>query len=210
MKRKHWLYNPYDEYDKYFILNINDDSMPYTPFHLGFAWPVWLTKKRKLNFMCLSFGAMIPDLELIFLMLLGHDSTSARGPLHSLLGALTVDIIIVLVLAYFFVPPIGRWFKRNTKNKWHIFAGVDVTKAPVNPMWALASAGIGTVSHVILDVFTHHYNPLFWPFSRNNISWLLLGDRVESGLIFTIPLAIIFLTTLVLFWTKKERRVQEI
>lgn len=156
--------------------------------------------------MCLSFGAMIPDVELIFLMLLGVDSAAARGPLHSLLGALTIDILIVFIVAYFFVPPIGRWFKRNTQNKWHIFAGVDVTKAPTDPVWALASAGIGTVSHVIIDTFTHHHNPLLWPFSHNNVSWLLLGDRIESSLIFTVPLAIIFLAALVLFWTKNGKR----
>ena len=178
--------------------------MPYTPFHLGFAWPAWMINKRKLNFMCLSFGAMIPDAELIFLMLLGIDVESARGPMHSLLGALTIDILIVFIIAYFFVPPIGRWFKRNTKSNWHIFAGVDVTRAPANPMWALASAGIGTLSHVVLDVFTHDYNPLFWPY-RSDISWMLLGDNMESGLIFTIPLAVIFLSMLVLYWAKKGR-----
>ena len=179
--------------------------MPFTPLHLGFAWPVWLTKKRKFHFMCLSFGAMIPDLELLFLMLLGVDVDAARGPMHSLLGALTIDILIVLIIAYFFVPPIGRWFKKNTKSGWHIFAGVDVTKAPTNPMWALGSAAIGTVSHVILDVFTHYKNPLFWPYTQNKISWLLLGERIESRLIFMIPLAIILILMLALFWTKKKR-----
>jgi membrane-bound metal-dependent hydrolase YbcI (DUF457 family) len=181
--------------------------MPYTPFHLGFAWPVFMLNKRKLHFMCLSFGAMVPDLELMFLLSLGYGNEIARGPMHSLLGALTIDILIVLIIAYFLVPPIGRWFKRNTKYDWHIFAGVDVTRAPPNPAWAVVSAMIGTLSHVIIDVFTHTYNPLYWPYTQHNPNWMLFGDRAESSLIFIIPLAVIIITMLLLYWTKKEKRI---
>jgi len=152
--------------------------------------------------MCLSWGAMIPDIELVFLMLLGVPHADARGAMHSLLGALTIDILIVLIIAYFLVPPIGRWFKKHIKHDWHIFAGIDVTRAPTNPAWALLSAGIGTVSHVILDIFTHDFNPVFWP-SIQNVSWLLFGVSLESMLVFTVPLAILFLVTLTLFWTRK-------
>ncbi len=179
--------------------------MPFTPFHLGFAWPVFMLKKRKFHFMCLSFGAMIPDIEIFPLLPSSMSLGYARGPLHSLLGALTIDILIVFIIAYFFVPPIGRWFKRHTKEKIHIFAGVDVTKAPTDPMWALASAGIGTLSHVIFDIFTHHFNPIFWPYTNMNVSWLIFGPTFTSSLIFMIPFGIIILSMLLLYWTKPHR-----
>jgi membrane-bound metal-dependent hydrolase YbcI (DUF457 family) len=161
-----------------------------------------MLKKRKFHFMCLSFGAMIPDIEIFPLLPFSTGLEYARGPLHSLIGALTIDILIVLMIAYFFVPPIGRWFKRHTKNKWHVFAGVDVTKAPTDPMWAMASAGIGTLSHVIIDLFTHTFNPIFWPYASTNVSWELFGPNFLSSVIFMIPLGIIAVSLLLLYWTK--------
>ena len=80
-----------------------------------------------------------------------------------------------------------------------------MTKAPPNPAWALASAGIGTLSHVIIDVFTHTFNPIFWPYTQHNVNWMLFGDRIESSLLFIIPFAVIILAMLALFWTKKAQ-----
>ena len=177
--------------------------MPVTPLHLGFAWPVWLLNRRKLHFMSLSFGAMVPDLEVIPLMLLGADGERSRGLLHSLLGAVTIDILIVMFIVLFIVPPVGRWVKRRSKEKWHIFAGVDVTLPPANLAWALLSALIGTLSHVLIDTFTHIYNPLLWPYMAwHDYNWMPFQNDFMSTMLFAIPMGAIALFLALRYWTR--------
>ena len=177
--------------------------MPLSPLHLGFAWPVWLLNRRKLHFMSLSFGAMVPDLEVIPMMLLNSEGERARGLLHSLLGAITIDLLIVMFIVLFVVPPIGRWVKSVSKERWHIFAGVDVTRAPTNLGWALGSALIGTLSHVLIDTFTHEYNPLFWPYRTGlDYHWMPFQDPFISTMLFSIPLGVIALILALKYWTR--------
>jgi membrane-bound metal-dependent hydrolase YbcI (DUF457 family) len=180
--------------------------MPLTPFHLGFAWPVWMLKRNKLHFMSLSFGAMIPDLEVLPLMVLNGEGERARGLMHSFLGALTFDILAVMFFVFFVVPPVGRWVMRHSKEKWHIFAGVDVTKAPTNIGWALVSAYIGTLSHIGLDFLTHEYNPIFWPYyTQRDMNWMPFQDSSLSSLALMVPLGIIVLAMTLMYWTKPFR-----
>ena len=177
--------------------------MPLTPFHLGFAWPAWFLNRKNLHFMILSFGSMVPDLEVLALMPLTQDAGHARGIMHSILGALTIDILVVMLIVYFIVPPIGRWFKRNSREKWHIFAGVDVTRAPTDPLWALASAGIGTLSHVFIDMFTHEYNQIYWQIKTYmDINWMPFENHTTSTLIFVIPMFVAVLVLAMRYWTK--------
>ena len=146
---------------------------------------------------------MAPDLEVPFMSLFTSEFGHARGIMHSILGALTIDILIVLLFAYFIVPPIGRFIKRRSKEKWHIFAGVDITRAPTDPLWALASAGIGTLSHVFIDMFTHEYNPIYWPYKTGlDINWMPYENAGTSTLIFTVPLFIIILVLALMYWTR--------
>ena len=146
---------------------------------------------------------MVPDLEIPFLALFSPDAAHARGLMHSILGALTFDILVALFIVYFIVPPIGRWFKRRSKEKWHIFAGVDVTKAPTDPLWALASVGIGTLSHVFIDLFTHEYNPIYWPYKTGmDINWMPFEDPGMSTLVFTVPFFIIIMVLALRYWTR--------
>jgi len=177
--------------------------MPLTPFHLGFAWPAWFLNRKKLHFMSLSFGAMVPDLEVLPLMALNGTGERARGIMHSILGALTIDILVVMLIVFFIVPPIGRWIKRHSKENWHIFAGVDVTRPPKNLMWALFSALIGTLSHIFIDLFTHPYNPIFWPYFQNrDINWMPFPDPFISSLVFMVPMGIIATALALRYWTR--------
>ena len=181
--------------------------MPLTPFHLGLVWPIWLKAKYKLHFVCISCGAAGPDLEVLWMAFCASDIGRARGLMHSFYGALTVDVVITLMAAYFLVPPIGRWLRKRAKKggeNWHIFAGKDITKAPVDPAWAVFSALIGTVSHVSIDLFTHRYNPIFYPYHTDKyINWLLFPDNLLlSSIIFYIPLGIILFYSLFKYWTK--------
>ncbi len=180
--------------------------MPLTPFHLGFAWPVWILKRKRLHFMSLSFGAMVPDIEVIPIMLVTSEGERTRGLMHSLLGAVTFDILVVMFIAFFIFPPLGRWIRRRSEEKWHIFAGVDVTKAPANIGWALLSALTGTLSHVIIDMFTHDYNPLFWPYyTQRDMNWMPFPDTFTSSLVLTVPLGIAALAMALMYWTKPFR-----
>jgi len=177
--------------------------MPLSPLHLGFAWPVWLLNRRKLHFMSLSFGAMVPDIEVIPMMLLNAEGERSRGLMHSLLGAVTFDILVVMLIVYLLVPPAGRWLKSRSKERWHIFAGVDVTRAPSNLGWALVSALIGTLSHVLIDTFTHEYNPLFWPYRTGlDYHWMPFPDSFTSSVAFSIPMGIIVLVLALRYWTR--------
>ncbi|MBU4032889.1 MAG: DUF4184 family protein [Candidatus Thermoplasmatota archaeon] len=177
--------------------------MPVTPLHLGFAWPVWLLNRKKLHFMSLSFGAMVPDLEVIPMMILNGGGERTRGLLHSLLGAVTFDILVVMFIVFFIIPPLGRWLKKNSKEKWHIFAGEDITLAPTNLGWALASALIGTLSHVLIDTFTHIYNPLLWPHNAwYDLNWMPFPDDFTSSMLFSIPMGIIALILALKYWTR--------
>jgi len=177
--------------------------MPLTPFHLGFAWPVWLLDRKRFHFMCLSFGSMIPDIEILAMMPFTPKFGHARGIMHSILGALTIDILAVLLIAYFVVPPVGRWLKRHSGQKWLIFAGTDITQAPSDPMWAVLSAAIGTLSHVFLDMFTHPYNPILWPyFTDRNINWMPFPDPAMSSIAVSLPLGIIVLVMALKYWSR--------
>jgi membrane-bound metal-dependent hydrolase YbcI (DUF457 family) len=200
------VYKTLMETPRFFSLIGISSRMPLTPFHLGFAWPTWMLNRRKLHFMSLSFGAMVPDLEVPVLTVVTPELEHARGLMHSYLGALTLDILVTLFIVYFIVPPVGRWFRGHTKTKWHIFAGIDVTKAPSDPLWASLSALIGTLSHVTLDALTHPYNPIFWPYMTDrNINFMPFGDSFLSSLVFMIPLGIIVIVMALLYWTKPAK-----
>jgi membrane-bound metal-dependent hydrolase YbcI (DUF457 family) len=181
--------------------------MPVSPFHLAFAWPAWMIDKRRLHFMSLSFGAMVPDLEVLPMMLVTSEGERARGLMHSLLGALTFDILAVMLIVFFIVPPVGRWVRRHSKERWHIFAGKDITKAPTNIAWALFSALMGTLSHVTIDMFTHEYNPILWPyFTQHDINWMPFPDPALSSLLFMVPMGVIVLGMALMYWTKPTKR----
>ncbi len=178
--------------------------MPLTPFHLASVWPLWLKGKRKLHFVCISLGSAIPDIEVLLLSPFTGEREYARGLMHSYLGAFTIDVMITLVVAYLLVPPLGRWLRSRKGEDWHIFAGVDIARPPRDLGWAVVSALIGTVSHVTLDVFTHVYNPILFPYYTNqNINLLIFGDTIWTQLVFYVPLGIIMFYMLFKYWAKK-------
>ena len=183
--------------------------MPFTPFHLGFALPVWYMFRDKLHFASICIGSMIPDLEVLWMAPFTNELGHAGGYLHSLYGAVTIDLAITLFFVYMVVPPFGRWLKRRVRRKggekWHIFAGTDMTAPPKRHGWAIVSALIGTLSHVTIDLFTHVYNPIFWPhFINENINLMPIEGRWESSILFMIPLGAIVIYMAARHWTRKD------
>ena len=108
----------------------------------------------KLSLPGLIVGSIVPDLEVPIVYLLTR--TQDRLILHSFLGGLTLGTIItvaLIILLYpFFISKIFPVDKRQIKEKCRISTVF------------VFSCFIGVLSHILLDVTNHSYNPLFWPF----------------------------------------------
>jgi membrane-bound metal-dependent hydrolase YbcI (DUF457 family) len=133
--------------------------LPVTPFHYPIAY---LIKKLggNLSLPALIVGSMVPDLEIPFIVLLLGTDAPHRLVLHSLLGAVTLGTLLstaITVLIYpWLASAIFRIDKRKVKEKCRF------------TLWLVCSCILGGISHVLLDVTNHAYNPVFWPFLALN------------------------------------------
>ena len=135
--------------------------MTLTPLHVAFVW-VLKPRFRKLHFAALTVGAVIPDVEPLIAWMFGWsvfcgwDFPCSIAPdrliLHSIMGAITVDVILTIILVKMIeilrVERVGIYGFTNVK---------------INAAF-LASAAIGSLSHVFVDWLHHPANPIFWPF----------------------------------------------
>lgn len=99
---------------------------------------------------------MLPDLEIPFMVLLFGTSSPTHLLLHSILGSLTVGTAIAVAITVSIYPNVtGAIFP------------IDKLKVKERCQFSLTlvfSCAIGCLSHVLLDVTNHAYNPVFWPF----------------------------------------------
>jgi Domain of unknown function (DUF4184) len=135
--------------------------MTLTPLHVAFVW-VLKPRFRKLHFAALTVGAVIPDVEPLIAWMFGWsvfcgwDFPCSLAPdrlvLHSIMGAITIDVILTIIL----VKMIGKLGVERV--------GIcGFTNVKTNTAF-LASAAIGSLSHVLVDWLHHPANPIFWPF----------------------------------------------
>jgi Domain of unknown function (DUF4184) len=135
--------------------------MTLTPLHVAFVW-VLKPRFRKLHFAALTVGAVIPDVEPLIAWMFGWsvfcgwDFLCSLAPdrlvLHSIVGAITIDVILTVIL----VKMIGKLGVERV--------GIcGFTNVKTNTAF-LASAAIGSLSHVFVDWLHHPANPIFWPF----------------------------------------------
>jgi uncharacterized protein DUF4184 len=135
--------------------------MTLTPLHVAFVW-VLKPRFRKLHFAALTVGAVIPDVEPLIAWMFGWSVFCAwdfpcslapdRLVLHSIMGAITIDVILTIIL----VKMIGKLGVERV--------GIcGFTNVKTNTAF-LASAAIGSLSHVLVDWLHHPANPIFWPF----------------------------------------------
>jgi len=155
--------------------------MPFTPLHIAFAWPINM-KFKSLSFAALTVGAMVPDFEPILYGMLGIFPD--RLVMHSLVGALTVDVgltfVILRLLAYAKFEKIGL----------HGFTNPSLNRRSV-----IASAAIGSLSHVLVDSLHHNHNPLLWPLGPTYFTGpmvLIFGNPLATDIMSMVALAIIF------------------
>ena len=131
--------------------------MPLTPVHYPLAKLIHsIDTKNQLSLPALIVGSMVPDLEVPFLFWLTSTWTQDRMVLHSLLGGLTLGLAITIAFTVLIYPrAVGRLLP---VNKDRLKSNCRITG------WLAVSAVIGVLSHILLDVANHPFNPLFWPF----------------------------------------------
>ena len=129
--------------------------MPLTPLHYPIAYFIYKLDKR-LSLPGLVVGCMFPDLEIPVMALLFGTQIPNRLILHSLLGSATIGTLLALIVTIRVYPPmVSRLFhvdKKKVESKCKISFAV------------VFSVFVGNLSHVLLDVTNHPYNPVFWPF----------------------------------------------
>lgn len=139
---------------------------------------------------------MVPDLEVPVLFLLGVPES--RLVLHSLIGAVTFGAAISLALTVWIYPALVS----------AVFP-IDKVKVKEKCRFSLSLVFcclIGGLSHVLLDVANHAYNPLFWPFLSLNQTPSpivpLLGGEDWASIIMHTLMVLLFVG---LFFNKRQR-----
>jgi hypothetical protein len=129
--------------------------LPLTPLHYPIAYFIYKLDKR-LSLPGLVVGCMFPDLEIPTIMLLFGTQVPNRMVLHSLLGSATLGTFLALIVTIRIYPPlVSRLFhvdKERVESKCKLSFAL------------VFSVFVGILSHVLLDVTNHAYNPVFWPF----------------------------------------------
>jgi len=156
-----------------------------------------LGSKLKLSLPGLIVGSMFPDLEIPFMILLLGTSIPDRMVLHSLLGAATIGTSLSVVFTVFMYPPlIGRLLRVDRR---------EVRCVCSFSLALILSVFLGNISHVLLDITNHPYNPILWPFvmigDTPSPICSALGGMVIASLIIHTLMALLFLA---LFINKRE------
>lgn len=129
--------------------------LPLTPLHHPIAYFISKLDKR-LSLPGLIVGCMFPDLENPFILLVLGNKIPHRLILHSLIGSATLGTLLALAVTVWLYPPlVSRLFhvdKTKVKNRCKLSVAL------------VFSVFVGNISHVLLDVTNHPYNPIFWPF----------------------------------------------
>ena len=167
--------------------------MPYTPIHCSVAY-LARQFRPQLSLPALLVSTMAPDLEIPFLFI----ATSGKYPrlvLHSILGAITLAMLVSVILVVFAYPKVvSHLFKIDYKT----------VKGRCRFSWSMvAICFAGSLSHVLIDSLHHRYNPLFYPFTYSSFDgFVFMNDWALASVI--IPLAFLFL--LVLFVAAEVRK----
>lgn len=132
------------------------NSLPITFLHYPLAYIIYRFGKQKLSLPALIVGSMLPDLEIPVMVVLFGLQTSNRMVLHSLLGGVIVGTMIGVAITISIYP-------RLTSAIFHV-SKVKVREKCRFSLGLVVSCLIGVLSHILLDVTNHSYNPLFWPF----------------------------------------------
>jgi membrane-bound metal-dependent hydrolase YbcI (DUF457 family) len=176
--------------------------LPITPFHHPVAYVIYRLG-GKLSLPAVIVGSMLPDLEIPFMFLLFGTNVSTHLILHSIIGSLTVGTLLATTITVFIYPRLASAIfpvdKHTVKEKCKFSLSL------------IFSCAIGCLSHVLLDVTNHAYNPLFWPFlsSTETPSPIvpLLGGAQTASLLIHALMIVLFIG---LFARKRENFWQHV
>jgi len=168
--------------------------MPVTPLHYCVAY---IINKAKLGLIlpALIVGSFIPDIEPFISLVIGERLVPPRGFLHSLLGAVTLDLFLAVLVTIFLYPVIVSWIFKLEKSS-------VAEKCRFSGMLVL-SAFFGCVLHVLVDSTSHEYNPLLYPFVTKSFDALVL---MHDWLLASAIVQITFLVLLLLILLKEFKR----
>jgi hypothetical protein len=145
--------------------------------------------KASLSLPALIIGAIVPDLEVPFVYWWSGTWSQDRMVLHSLIGGLTLGTLITVLVTRFIYPRLTSAILPVNEVR---------LKRKCSFSFMLVFSGfLGVLSHLLLDVLNHAYNPLFWPFlslfQTPSPIVLFLGGQDMASLIVSGVLIVIFL-----------------
>jgi membrane-bound metal-dependent hydrolase YbcI (DUF457 family) len=149
--------------------------MPVTPLHYCAAY---ITNKAKVGLVlpALIVGSVIPDVEPFVGFVTNGMLVPSRGLMHSLLGAVTLDTFLALLVTMFLYPVIVSWIFKLKKK--------DVVEKCRFSGTLVLSALIGSLSHVLIDSTMHEYNPLLYPFMTESFdAFVLMSNWFSASII---------------------------
>jgi membrane-bound metal-dependent hydrolase YbcI (DUF457 family) len=156
----------------------------------------------KLNLPGLVVGSMLPDLEIPLIFLFVGTQGPNRMALHSLLGATTVGTTLAAAITVWLYPTLTSKIFPISKLRVKEKCRFSISLA--------FSCFLGVLSHVLLDVVNHDYNPVFWPFlsiyeTPSPITPFFGGDFVASLMLHALLTAVfvsLFLKHRENFWER--------
>jgi len=163
--------------------------MPLTPLHLAVGWAVFVSGPRRWSFAGLSAGSIIPDVEVPVLYLSGVDTQTGHGVLHSIIGGLTIDVVLAVLAIYLLLPTLAVWWEGRFGHRWIHFEGADMGEIDRMPK-LVYSAMAGVMMHLGIDFLTHTTMPYFWPYGApvrtfpqaRDMSWLIVVNLMLLAL----------------------------
>ena len=177
--------------------------MPFTAFHAVFPWFPYIRWPRAFSFWAITWGAMVPDLEVVPSFLVTKDIYLARGIMHSVLGVLTLNALITAVVVRYAMPRALAWFTRREPNPAYLrFAGQDLRKDPADLATVYASAAFGGLTHILVDIPVHAYNPLLWPWQTVPFAVLPFADQPWWDLLTGVFFLAAFVAMVAKYWRR--------
>jgi hypothetical protein len=148
---------------------------------------------------------VIADIEVPILFIFIGDGWKSRLLMHSLLGAVTINILLVVLVTIYLVPLVLKYLDRKAKNKRvFFFAGTDLRTHKSSTLVIVSSGLIGTISHLFFDALHHPYNPITFPFEKYYSFNLILFNNHQLANAFVGLITVIPFILMIYFWYVRD------
>ena len=139
-----------------------EDSIPFTPFHMGAAMIVKPAVRRHFSVLVFGIAQVAMDIEPMIGMIRNWDVL--HGPSHTTLGAL----LIAALVAWLSLPLCNFILSKFNQEVAHHNVAWLQEPYPITRAAAWTGALFGTLSHLVLDSLMHHDIHPLAPFSNAN------------------------------------------